>query len=61
LVRVGHIALKSASPQVRKLFFVAPQRKLKFSKAQLRFFRFKILDTTLIATFMAQFVWKYRN
>jgi hypothetical protein len=41
---VWHIALKSASPQV--FFFVAPQRKLRFSNAQLAFFRFKLLDTT---------------
>jgi hypothetical protein len=41
--RVGHYALKSASPQA---FFVAPQRKLRFSKAQLPSLRFKILDAT---------------
>jgi hypothetical protein len=41
---------KSAS-----FFFVAPQRKLRFSKAQLRSLRFKILDATLIATFMTAF------
>ncbi len=41
--RVGHVALKSASPQV---FFVAPERKLRFSKAQLRSLRFKLLDAT---------------
>jgi hypothetical protein len=41
---------KSAS-----FFFVAPQRKLRFSKAQLRSMRFKILDATLIATFMNGF------
>jgi hypothetical protein len=44
--RVGHIALKSASPQVLKLFFVAPQRILRFSKAKLRSLRLKILDAT---------------
>jgi hypothetical protein len=38
IYRVGHIALKSASPQA---FFVAPQRKLRFSKAQLRSLRLK--------------------
>jgi hypothetical protein len=47
--RVGHIAPKSANPQA---FFVAPQRKLRFSKAQLRSLRFKILDATLVATFI---------
>ncbi len=36
--------------QVRKLFFVAPQRKLRFSKAQLRSLRLKILDATSITT-----------
>ncbi len=41
--------------QVRKLFFVAPQHKLRFSKAQLRSLRFNILDGTLIATFMIGF------
>jgi hypothetical protein len=30
----------------RKLFFVAPQRKLTFSKAKLLSLRFKILDAT---------------
>jgi hypothetical protein len=50
--RVGPIALKSASPQA---FFVAPQSKFRFSKAQLRSLHFKILDGTLIATFMNGF------
>ncbi len=39
---------KSASPQA---FFVAPQRKLRFSKAQLRSLRFKILDATFNRNF----------
>ncbi len=47
-VRVGHVALKSASPQV---FLVAPQRKLRFSKAQLRSLRFKLLDVTFNRNF----------
>jgi hypothetical protein len=51
LNRVGHIALDSASPQVRKLFFLAPQRKLRSSKAQLRSLRFKILGATLNRNF----------
>jgi hypothetical protein len=46
--RVGHIALKSASPED---FFVAPQRKLRFSKAQLRSLRFKVLDATFMTGF----------
>jgi hypothetical protein len=50
--RVGHIALKSASPQAS---LVAPQCKLRFSKAQLCSLRFKILDATLIASFMIGF------
>jgi hypothetical protein len=41
--------------QVRKVFFVAPQCKLRFSKAQLRSLRFKTLNGTLIATFMTGF------
>jgi hypothetical protein len=41
--------------QVRKLFSVAPQRKLRFSKAQLRSLHFKTLETTLIETFMTGF------
>jgi hypothetical protein len=32
--------------QARKLFFVAPQRKLRFSKAQLRSLSFQILGAT---------------
>jgi hypothetical protein len=51
LGRVGHIALKSASPQVRKLFFVVPQRKLRSSQAQLRSLRFKILGATFKRNF----------
>jgi hypothetical protein len=47
--RVGHIALKSASPQA--FFFVAPQCKLRFFKAQLCSLRFKILDVTFIRNF----------
>jgi hypothetical protein len=46
MVRVGHVALKSASPHV---FVVTPQRKLSFSKAQMRSLhclRFKLLDAT---------------
>jgi hypothetical protein len=54
-LKVGHIALKSASPQVRKLFFVVPQRKLSLSKAQLLSLCFKILDSTLIMAFMNGF------
>jgi hypothetical protein len=43
----------SANPQ---FIFAAPQRKLRFSKAQLRAFRFKLLDAIfLIATFMTAF------
>jgi hypothetical protein len=52
MCRVGHIALKSVSPLA---FFVAPQSKLRFSKAQLRSLHFNILDATLIATFMNGF------
>jgi hypothetical protein len=37
--------------QVRKLFFVAPQRKLRFSKAHLRSLRFQILDATFNRNF----------
>jgi hypothetical protein len=44
----GHVALKSASPQV---FFVAPQRKLRFSKVQLRSLCFKLLDATFNSNF----------
>ncbi len=47
-VRVGHIAMKSASPQA---FFLAPQRKLRSLKAQLRSLRFKILDATFNRNF----------
>jgi hypothetical protein len=46
--KVGHVALKSASPQV---FFVAPQSKLLFSKKQLCSLRFKLLDATLNRNF----------
>jgi hypothetical protein len=46
--RVGHNALKSASPQA---FVVAPQRKLRSSKAQLRSLRFKILGATFNLNF----------
>jgi hypothetical protein len=49
--RVGHVALKSASPQVRKFCFVAPQRKLRFSKEQLLSLRFKLLDATFMTGF----------
>jgi hypothetical protein len=52
ICRVGHVALKSVNPQARKFFVVVPQRKLRLSKAQLRSLRFKILDATVIATFM---------
>jgi hypothetical protein len=45
LTRVGNVALKSASPQARKFFFVASQRNRRFSKAQLRSLHFKLLDT----------------
>jgi hypothetical protein len=45
---VRHVALKSVSSQVRKFFFVAPQCKLSFSKAQLRSLRFKLLEATLL-------------
>jgi hypothetical protein len=38
---VIRVAPKILSPQVRKFIFVAPQSKLRFSKAQLRF---KLLD-----------------
>jgi hypothetical protein len=51
ICRVGHIALKSASPQVRKFFFLVPQRKLRSSKAQLRSLRFKILSATFMTGF----------
>jgi hypothetical protein len=44
--RVKHVALKSASPQVRKFVFVAPQHKVRFSKAQLGSLHFKLLDAT---------------
>ncbi len=37
--------------QVRKFIFVAPQRKLWFSKAQLRSLRFKLLDETFNRNF----------
>jgi hypothetical protein len=37
--------------QVRKFSFVAPQRKLRFSKAQLRSLRFKFLDATFMTGF----------
>ncbi len=47
----GHVALKSASPQVRKFIFVAQQCKLRFSKVQLRSLRFKLLDATLNCNF----------
>jgi hypothetical protein len=33
------------------IFFVAPQRKLRFSKAQLRFLHFKLFDATFIHNF----------
>jgi hypothetical protein len=46
--RVRHVALKSASPQV---FFVVPQRKLWFSKAQLQSLRFKLLNATFNRNF----------
>jgi hypothetical protein len=52
VTRVGHVALKSTSPQVRKFFFVALQRKLRFSKAQLHSVHFKLLDATFYATLM---------
>jgi hypothetical protein len=48
----GHVALKSA---VHKFFLVSPQRKLRFSKAQLRSLRCKILGATLNATFLTGF------
>jgi hypothetical protein len=48
----GHVALKSVSPQDREFIFVLPQLKIRFSKAQLRSLRFKLLDVILIATFM---------
>jgi hypothetical protein len=41
--------------QVRKLFFVAPQRKLRFSKAQFCSLSLEVLDATLITTFMSAF------
>jgi hypothetical protein len=37
--------------QVRKFFFVAPQRKLRLSKAQLRSLCFKLLDATFNPNF----------
>ncbi len=46
---VGHIELKRA--QVHKFFVVAPQRKLRFSKAQLHSLRLKLLDTTFNCNF----------
>jgi hypothetical protein len=49
--RVGHITMKSTSLQVRKLFIVAPQRKRRSSKAQLRSLRFKILRATFVTSF----------
>jgi hypothetical protein len=42
----GNVALKSAN-----LFFAAPQRKLRFSKAQWRSLRFKLLDVTFFTGF----------
>jgi hypothetical protein len=33
IIKGGHGALKSASLQVRKFIFVAPQRKLRFLKS----------------------------
>ncbi len=38
--------------QVRKLFFVAPKRKLRSSKAQLRSLHFKILDANFMTGFL---------
>jgi hypothetical protein len=37
--------------QARKLFFVAPERKFRFSKAQLRSLHFKNLDATFMSGF----------
>ncbi len=54
--RVGQVALKSASPQVHKLFFVAPQRKLRLSKAQLRSLLFILIDATFISYFF-EWIW----
>jgi hypothetical protein len=50
--RVGHIVLKNPIPEA---FFVAPQRKLRFSKTQLLSLRFKMLDITLTSAFMTEF------
>jgi hypothetical protein len=49
ITRVGHVALKSASPQV--FFFDLQQCKLRFSEAQLRSLRFKLLDATFNCNF----------
>ncbi len=44
--------------QVRKLFFVALQCKLRFLKVQLRSLHFKILDTTFMTGFgMMKFIY----
>jgi hypothetical protein len=48
ICKVGLVVLKSASPQV---FFFAPQRKLRFSKAQLGSMRLKLLDATFHCNF----------
>jgi hypothetical protein len=42
--------------QVRKHFFVAPQRKFRFSKVQLRSLSFKILDATFNRNFY-EWIW----
>jgi hypothetical protein len=57
---VGHFALKSASPQVRKLFFVVPQHKLRFSKEQLRSLRFKLIDATFNRKFY-EWIWYIKS
>jgi hypothetical protein len=50
--------LKSTSAQVRKFFFAAPQRKLRFSKAQVHSLRFtgKLLDATFNRNFY-KWIW----
>jgi hypothetical protein len=47
-------------PKSASFFYVAPQRKLRFLKAQLRSLRFKILDTTSITTFKTRFGMVFR-
>jgi hypothetical protein len=50
-VKGGHVARKCASLQDRKFIFVALQRKLRSSKAQLRSLRLKLLEATFNRNF----------